>query len=146
MSNVAVVNIVRILDESKRGKVLAGMLRSAAEKWQKELAELEKQHGEAREKLEKMGQDIGEARFKQEREVRMLELDLRHLQAKAQLDIESRREQARSKVLQEISPIIDNLAKEKGLDLIFTVPAREIAFVAKATDITDELLAKVDAA
>ena len=146
MSNVAVVNVVRILDESKKGKVLAGTLRTAAEKWQKELQDLEKQFNEAREKLQKLGQGISDAHFKQEREVRMLEIEVRHMQAKAQLDIESRRDQARSKVLQEISPIMENLAKELGIDVIITVPAREVAFVSEAADITDKLLAKVDAA
>ncbi len=146
MSNVAVVNVVRILDESKKGKVLAGTLRTAAEKWQKELQDLEKQFNEAREKLQKLGQGISDAHFKQEREVRMLEIEVRHMQAKAQLDIESRRDQARSKVLQEISPIMESLAKELGVDVIITVPAREVAFVSEATDITDKLLAKVDAA
>ena len=146
MSNVAVVNVARILDESKKGKVLAATLRTAADKWQKELQDLEKQFTEARDKLEKLGQGISDAHFKQEREARMLEMEIRHLQAKAQLDIESRRDQARNKLLQEINPIMENLAKELSLDVVLTVPAREVVFAAQAIDITDKLLAKVDAA
>ena len=146
MSNVAVVNVARILDESKKGKVLAGTLRTAAEKWQKELQDLEKQFTEAREKLEKLGQGISDAHFKQEREVRMLEMELRHIQAKAQLDIESRRDQARSKLLQEINPIMENLAKELSVELVLTIPAREVIYAAQSIDITDKLLAKVDSA
>ena len=94
----------------------------------------------------KLGQGISDAHFKQEREVRMLEMELRHIQAKAQLDIESRRDQARSKLLQEINPIMENLAKELSVEVVLTVPAREVIYAAQAIDITDKLLAKVDAA
>ncbi len=145
MSNIAVVNVARILDESKKGKVLAATLRAAADKWQRDLQELEKQFTEAREKLEKLGQGISDAHFKQEREVRMLEVEMRHIQTKAQLDIESRRDQARNKLLQEINPIMESLAKELSIELVLTVPAREVIYAAQAIDITDKLLAKVDA-
>lgn len=146
MSNVAVVNVARLLDESKKGKVLAATLRTAAEKWQKELADLEKQFSDGQAKLEQLAAGNSEARAKLEREVRLLELDIRHLQAKAQLDIDSRREQAKNKVLADIEPIMKAMAQEYSLDLILSVPSQQVAYSSAAIDITDKLLEKVDAA
>lgn len=144
MSNVAVVNIARLLDESKNGKVLAATLRTAADKWQKELSELEKQFNDSQTKLNQSENVSPEVRFKLERDVRMLEMDIRHLQGKAELDISSRREQARNKVLSEIEPVMKTMAQELNLDLILTIPSQEVAYSSGAIDLTDKLLAKIN--
>jgi outer membrane protein len=145
-SNVAVVHIGRLLDESKRGKVLTGTLRAAAEKWQKEIAEAERQFNELRAKAEQLPNDTAvDARFKIDRDLKLHEMDLRHLQQKARLDIESRRDQARTRVLQEAEPILTKLAEEHRLSLVLSVPSREVAYAAPAIDLTAELLTRFDA-
>jgi outer membrane protein len=144
--NIAVVQVGRLLDESRKGKVLSETLRTAADKWQKELDALQTKLREQREKLEGTGAQAGlEARYKIEREMRLTELDLTHLQSKARLDLESRRDQARARVLQELDPLLVALAAEKKFELVLTVPSQLVAFAAKDLDVTDELLRRYDA-
>lgn len=144
-SNVAVIHIGRLLDESKRGKVLSETLRSQADKWQTQIGGLQQKITEGRAKLEKLGDDApAEARFKLARETRMQELELNHLQQKARVDLESRRDAARTRVLQELQPLLTALAEERKLAMVLAVPSREVAYAAPAIDLTDELLGRYD--
>lgn len=143
---IGIVNVARLLDESKRGKAQGLLLKSAIDKWQAQLLELAG-------KLERARQALGtvtaatppDVLFKLQHDARLAELDLQRAQEVSRLEIEGQREQARAAILRELDVHMTALAKEKGLSLVHSVPSREIVFAAADVDLTAELLARYDA-
>jgi outer membrane protein len=145
--NVGIINLNRLLDESKRGRALGQRLKTTIEKNQAQLTEAESTLEKARQALAKAPPSMPpDPLFKLQRDLRMAELEVRHLQESGRFDIESQREHARNTVLRELDELVRTLAKEKSVSLVLTVPSREVAFAATEIDLTDELLARYDKA
>jgi outer membrane protein len=145
--SVGVINLNRILDESKRGRTLSERLRAFAEKSQSDITALEAKLQKARQDLAKAPPQIApESLFKLQRDVRATELELRQAHERSRFEVEAQREQARSTVLREASPLLSELANERGLTLVLTIPTEQVAFAAPAIDLTAELLGRFDKA
>ena len=50
-----------------------------------------------------------------------------------------------TKIREEVSPIIDNLAKEKGYSLVFDLASNTVVYFSLSVDITDEVIKRYDA-
>jgi Skp family chaperone for outer membrane proteins len=144
---VGVINMIKLLDESKRGLALIQQLQGAAEKWQAKARVIEKKPVNVRENLQKTSSTPNvepEVLFRMQREQQMYELELKQLEERSRADLESSREHFRAQVLMELSKHIEKVAKEKGLKLVLTVPSNEVAYFAPTLDITDELMRRFD--
>ena len=145
-SKVAVIHLGRLLDESKRGKDLSESLRAMADKWKRQETELQQEISTCRQKIGQLGpEDPSEARFQLARKLRMQELEINYQQQKARLDLESRRDAARSRVLDELQPLLARLVEERGVSVVLTIPRPEVAYASPAIDLTADLLDLYDA-
>jgi outer membrane protein len=135
------------MTESKRG--------------QKVVAELEKLQGDKRTQLEAMNEGIVELRNRiQEGRLSLAEDALEKLQAELQekgVQLERAREDAErqlqtmqqtdiKKVENDVMPIIEEVGRELGYSLIFNKFQSGLVFAGDGVDITDEILARFDAA
>lgn len=141
----AVINISRLLDESKRGKALSARLRSIAEKWQKDLGTVEQKLTHSRARLEKSGLGApAEVTFRLQRDISILDMERRSLLERQRADIEGHREHFRAQLLDELQPILQGVCEERGLKIVMAVTGPELAFVAPDADITDVVMARLD--
>ncbi len=144
---VAIVNLNRLLDESKRGRALSQRLKAVLDGYNAALLEISNRIEKARQGLAKAPPNLpAESLHKLQRDLRVAELEQRHTDELRRVDIETQREQARNAVLRELDPVLSQLAAERGVSLVLAVPSREVAFAAPQIDLTEELLKRYDAA
>ena len=144
---IAVIDVARIMTESKRGQAVVAVLeelqtqkRDELEALNLEIVELRNRIQEGRlslaeEALEKLGAELQQKGVQLERAREDAE---RALQTMQQTDIK--------KVEDDVMPIILELGRELGYTLIFNKFQSGLVFAADEVDITDEVLARFDAA
>jgi Skp family chaperone for outer membrane proteins len=143
---LAVVNITRLLDQSKRGQGLSDELRAVAEGWQAKITEVEVKLKKAQERLNHQGPSASvEQLFSLQREVRMAELEASGLQQRQRADVEAHRDFFRTQVMNEVRPLLSIIAKEKKLDLVLAMTDDAPAFVAPSIDVTALVIERLDA-
>ena len=142
--SIGVVDVRRLLDDSKHGKILAQGGKSLAEKWQKELnsaaANLSAMQQHAQSQPAKTPAD----QQRMQLDLRIAELELRHAQELSRAEVEGYRERARHALLQAVNPVLADLAKEKNLAAVFNIPSNELAYADTRLDITSDLIARAD--
>ena len=144
---IAVIDVARIMTESKRGQAV--------------VAELEKLQVDKRAQLEGLNNELVELRNRiQEGRLSLAEEALEKLRAQLQeraLNLERAREDAErdlqtmqqsdiKKVEDDVMPIILEVGRELGYTLIFNKFQSGLVFAAEEVDITDEILSRFDAA
>ena len=140
---IGVVDIAKVLDESKLGMRLSKKLEASAMRWQQRGEELKKKHEQASAALQKAApQDPNRQRFK--RDLQLLEMQLRTSQEQMRYDLETQREEFRATLLQQTKPIIDELSKTKNFSLVLTVPNPMVAYVSDENNITHTVLERLD--
>jgi outer membrane protein len=144
--SIGIVNLNRLLDESKRGRALSQRLKAVLDGYNSELMEISNRIEKARAGLAKAPPNMpAESLHKMQRDLRVAETEQRHRDEMRRLDVETQREQARAVVLRELDPLLAQLAAERNLTLVLAVPSREVAFAAPSIDLTEELLKRYDA-
>ncbi len=140
-----IINVLSVLDQSKRGKVYAQRLRKKAEQWQAQTRAVESKLQQVRQMAEKEENAAPDRKMKLQRETTLLETEMRQLEERMRQDLESSQEHYRTLLLTDAQALITELAKELDLDAVFSVPSQDTAYVAERVDITSKLLAKLDA-
>ncbi len=144
---IAVIDVARIMTESKRGQAV--------------VAELEKLQVDKRAELEGLNNEIVELRNRiQEGRLSLAEEALQKLQSELQekaLTLDRAREDAErqlqtmqqndiKKVEADVLPIIEEVGRDLGFTLIFNKFQSGLVFASEEVDITDEILLRFDAA
>jgi outer membrane protein len=143
---IGTVNLVRILDDSKRGQALSKKLQGIAEKWQQDLTTVQQRLQNTQERIQKGGAALQpDVAFKLQRDARIYEIELRSLQERLRLDIETHREHYRKQLLDEIHPLVRALADEKGCEVVVAEGSQQVLYAKGAVDLTPSLLARMDA-
>jgi outer membrane protein len=84
------------------------------------------------------------ARGQLEKEIERQQLDLQRFQQDAQAEIQELQNEVQNEFARKVQPLIDQLAKEKGLHVIFNVNDAGFAWVEPGLDLTPELIKKLD--
>ena len=144
---IAVIDVARIMTESKRGQAVVAELeklqvdkRGQLEGLNNEIVELRNRIQEGRlslaeDALEKLRVELQEKALQLERAREDAE---RELQAMQQTDIK--------KVEADVMPIIQEVGRDLGFSLIFNKYQSGLVFAVDEVDITDEVLVRFDAA
>lgn len=141
---VAVMNIARVLDESKAGKAYSGKLRAVVEKWQKQIAEVQTKHTQTQERIQKSaGVGTEETLARLRRDLRLFDMELQSLQERQRFDVETQRESFRGELLARVRAVAEALAKEKDLSLVLAMTGRELVYAADGVDVTDAVMAQL---
>lgn len=145
--SIGVVDTSRVLAESKSGKAVGEKLQKMNQRWHEQLAVTEQQREQAQAKIKKLDKSSApSAVFKAQQELRMLELSMRHLQEKAQAELEAWSEFYQTALSQVLAQQIDAVGKAKKLLMVLTGPNAQMPFVASTVDITKDAITAFDSA
>jgi hypothetical protein len=117
------------------------------QRWHEQLALTEQQREQAQAKVKKLTQGSQPSQiFKAQQELRMLELSMRHIQEKAQAELEAWSEFYQTALSQVLAQQIEAVGKAKKLLMVLTGPNAQMPFVAQTVDITKDAIEAFDKA
>jgi outer membrane protein len=145
-AKIAFINPQRIFQESTDGKAALTRVQTLTQKKQTENTTRQKTLADNQQKLQASGSVMSDAaRGQLEKEIEKQQLDLQRFQQDAQAEIQELQNEVQSDFARKVQPLIDALAKEKGLQLVFNVADAGFAWVDPGLDLTTEIIKKLDA-
>jgi len=146
-AKIAYVDIQMIASNSAEGKAASAKI----EEWQKkksaELAEKNKQAQAIQTKLQQGGNVLSDtARAQSEKELQKLQRELQGLQEDAQQERQEMTNQLQAEFQEKLNPIIEQIATEKNLQVVFSVRDSGIVWAYSGIDLSAEVIKRFDAA
>jgi Skp family chaperone for outer membrane proteins len=142
-AKIAFVNIPRIATESTEGKASNGRVNALREKKLAELTAKNKQVETAQQKLSSGGLLSDEARAATQKEIDKLNVEIQRMQQDAEAEMQDLQQQLQLDFQRKLSPIIQQLALEKGLHMMLSTDAG-LVWVEPALDLTAEIIKRFD--
>jgi outer membrane protein len=139
----AYINIQEIVANSKEGKQASSSINAMREKLSKELAEREKAMQGTQQKLQNPVLSDA-ARLELQTELERQQRDLQRMAEDAQQDVDRFTERLQQDFMTKLNPVIDRVATEKKLDLIFNAADSGLVWAAPGTNLTNEVIAAFD--
>ena len=137
-----------IFNSSADGKAAATKLQEWEKKKMAEIQEKTKLAQALQTKLQQGGTVLNDqARAQGENELKKLQRELQSMQEDAQQEGQDMRQQLLEEFSKKVNPILEQVAKERGLHMVFTVSQdANIAWADPGLDLTPEVVKRVDAA
>jgi len=142
-TKIAVIDIERIAAESSEGKALFEALRAENDKLQGESQRLQQEIRDMQAKLnsEILSQD---ARVRLQRDVERKQTDAQRWLEDAQQEFEAKRQDGEQQFQTKLAPIVEAVAKEQGIGLIFRATPGLTFVLDPALDISPLVVKKLD--
>ena len=138
---IGVVNLDRILRESAPAQRAQKRIEAEVAKRDQELAKTAEQIKRLQEKLEKEGLTLAEGeRIKREFELRDMTRDFQRRQREAREDINQRRNEELSTVLERANRVVRQIAESEKFDIIL----QEAVYANPRIDITEKVVRAMD--
>src|SRR5215831_19402007 len=135
-----------IFQNSVDGKAGMSRVQALITKKQGENAEKAKALQANQQKLQTSGSVMNEAaRSQLEKEIERQQKDAERFQQDAQAEINELQQEVQNEFVKKLSPIIEQIATEKGLHLVFNASQSGISWATAGLDLTPELIKKLDA-
>ena len=145
-ARVAFVNFDYVAQTSEEGKAMIARLQEMQKKKSGELADRQKKLEEARKKAADQASLMNEqARAQAEREIEKLQRDLEYAQQDATNEFNDFSSKIQNEFGQKIRPLLEAIAKEKGIHLVLRAVPEVIAYAHEGIDISDELVQRLNA-
>jgi Skp family chaperone for outer membrane proteins len=142
----AFVNIQRVAAESAAGKTLAGKVQALNQQKVNELNEKNKALQGSQQKLDSGGSVLSPTAIAQlQKDIERQQVDIQRFTEDAQQDVTALQTQLQDEFQQRLSPIIQQVATEKGLHMLFSVVDSGLVWADPSLDITTEVIQKFDA-
>jgi Skp family chaperone for outer membrane proteins len=142
----AFINIQRIANESIEGKAATGRVNVLVTKKQAEGADRTKQLQAAQQKLEAGGAVMSEtARAQLQKDIDRLTTDIQRFNEDAQQEVQLLQNDLMGDFQTKLSPVIQQVALEKKLHMIFSAADAGLVWGDPGLDITTEVIKKFDA-
>jgi len=139
---IGVVNTAQLLQEAPQAQSSSKSLENEFAPRERKLLESQKEIKEKEERLMRDSAVMSESeRRKAERDLLSMRRDLKRSQDEFREDLNIRRNEELGKLQRIISKIIDDLAKEKGFDLIL---GENVIYATDRIDITRQILDRLD--
>ncbi len=146
-AKVAFINPQRIFQESSDGKSALTRVQALTQKKQTENTARQKTLQDNQQKLQASGSVMSDAaRGQLEKEIEREQLDLQRFQQDAQAEITELQNEVQNDFARKVQPLIDQMAKEKGLQMVFNAGDAGFAWVDPGLDLSSEIIRKLDAA
>jgi outer membrane protein len=143
-SKIAFVDVQAIASSSTAGKEATQKLTALTTKKQAEIAEKNKQLQAAQTKLQSGAGVLSEsARDQLSKEIDRMQRDIQFANQNAQAEVNEMQNDLQAEFQKKLMPVIEEIAKEKGLYAVFTADA-PVAFVHPGLNITDEVIKRFD--
>ena len=135
-----------VFQNSTEGKAALQRVQALVQKKQTENADKAKQLQANQQKLQTSGSVMNEAaRSQLEKEIERQQKEAERFQQDAQAEINELQQEVQNDFVKKMSPILDQLAAEKGLHLVFNASESGIAWAAPGLDLTPDVIKKLDA-
>jgi Skp family chaperone for outer membrane proteins len=142
----AFVNIQRIAAESAAGKTLAGKVQALNQQKVNELNEKNKALQGSQQKLDAGGSVLSPAAIAQlQKDIERQQVDIQRFTEDAQQDVTALQTQLQDEFQVRLSPIVQDVATERGLHMLFSVVDSGLVWADPSLDITTEVIQKFDA-
>ena len=146
-AKIAYVNINLIAANSEEGKAATGKIEEFVKKKRAEIQERQKALEGLQSKLQQGLQVMSDqARQSLEKDITKQNRDLQILQEDAQTEQQQLTQQLQSEFQKKLFPVVDALAKEKGLHMVFSIADSGILWPDPGLDLTTEVIKRFDAA
>jgi outer membrane protein len=146
-AKVAYIDIQRIANESAEGKAATTRVKGLQDKKLAELGERQKQLQANRDKLEKSGAVMNDAaRAQLEKEIERQGVDIQRATQDAQAEVQELQQELQLEFQRKLSPIIQQVAQERGLYMLFSRFDSGLVWASPGLDITAEVVKRFDAA
>jgi Skp family chaperone for outer membrane proteins len=143
----AFFNPQAVFQNSVDGKAAVARVNALIQKKQTENADKAKLLQGNQQKLQTSGSVMNEAaRSQLEKEIERQQKDAERFQQDAQAEINELQQEVQSEFVKKLSPIIDQIASERGLLIVFNAPESGISWAAPGLDLTLDVVKKLDAA
>jgi outer membrane protein len=145
-AKVAFINPQRIFQESADGKAALGRVNALIQRKQNEGQEKQKQLAANQQKLQTSGGVMNDtARAQLEKEIEKQQVESQRFQQDAQAEINELQQEVQQDFIKKVTPVIEQVAKEKGLHLVFDVANAGLAWGDPGLDLTSDVIKRMDA-
>jgi Skp family chaperone for outer membrane proteins len=145
-SKIGVINSQEVLEKSSEGKKVIARLQERDKKNQADLAKLDDEIRQLETRLNTQRLTLAdEALMQMNSDLAKKRTDRTRLSEDAGRDIQELQFRLFNKVQSELIPIIEQLGKEKGFDMIFDLAKSGAVYFNPVVDITEEVIKKYDA-
>ena len=144
-AKIAFIDINAIAGNSAAGKEATKRLTALNDKKVAEINEKNKQLQAAQTKLNTGGAVLSDsARSALEKEISKMQLDIQYVQQNAQQEMSSLQEELQGEFQKRLLPVIEEVAKEKGLHAVFSIADSGAAYVHRGLNISEEVIKRLD--
>ena len=145
-AKIAFFNPQAVFQASADGRAAVTRVNALIQKKQNENADKAKLLQGNQQKLQTSGSVMNEtARVQLEKEIEKQTKDAERFQQDAQAEINELQQEVQNEFVKKLSPIVEQLAVEKGLHLVFNASESGIAWAAPGLDLTQDVIKKLDA-
>jgi outer membrane protein len=145
-AKIAFINPQRVFQESTDGKAALVRVNALIAKKQKEGEDKAKLLQGNQQKLQTSGGVMNEAaRSQLEKEIERQQKEGERFQQDAQAEINELQQDVQNEFLKKVQPVLDQVATEKGLHMVFNAAEAGIAWAPQSLDISSEVIKKLDA-
>jgi outer membrane protein len=145
-AKIAFFNPQAVFQASADGRAAVARVNALIQKKQTENADKAKLLQGNQQKLQTSGSVMNEAaRIQLEKEIEKQTKDGERFQQDAQAEINELQQEVQNDFVKKLSPIVEQLATEKGLHLVFNASESGIAWATPGLDLTGEVIKKLDA-
>jgi len=146
-AKIAFFNPQAVFQASAEGRAGVTRVNALIQKKQTENADKAKLLQGNQQKLQTSGSVMNEtARVQLEKEIEKQTKDAERFQQDAQAEINELQQEVQNDFVKKLSPIVEALANEKGLHLVFNASESGIAWAAPGLDLTGDVIKRLDAA
>ena len=145
-AKIAFFNPQAVFQASAEGRAGVTRVNALIQKKQTENADKAKLLQGNQQKLQTSGSVMNEtARVQLEKEIEKQTKDAERFQQDAQAEINELQQEVQNDFVKKLSPIVEALANEKGLHLVFNASESGIAWAAPGLDLTSDVIKRLDA-
>ena len=143
----AFINIQRIAAESAQGKSLSSRVQTLNTQKVNELNEKNKALQTAQQKLDSGGSVLSDAaRAQLEKDIDRQQTEIQRFTDDAQKEVQELQNELQAEFQQKLGPVIQQIAQEKKLDILFSALDAGIVWADAGLDLTTEVIRRFDAA
>ena len=145
-AKLAFFNPQAVFQNSADGKAAVARVNALIQKKQTENGDKAKLLQGNQQKLQTSGSVMNEtARVQLEKEIEKQTKDAERFQQDAQAEINELQQEVQNEFIKKLQPILEQIAVEKGLQILFNLAEAGVAWATPGLDLTGEVIKKLDA-
>jgi outer membrane protein len=145
-AKIAFFNPQAVFQASTDGRAAVARVNALIQKKQKEAEDKAKLLQGNQQKLQTSGSVMNEtARAQLEKEIEKQQKDGERFQQDAQAEVQELQQEVQNDFVKKLTPIVAEIANEKGLQLLFNASEAGIAWFTPGLDLTGDVIKKLDA-